>query len=173
MPKRFQHSLALAVLLAVSAFGEETIVASTDVPNSLIPQGEIRLLDRGEDVVVQSLIQTRFPGKVRGKIVGSERENWPGNPDAESYISALEAAFAEYATRKKGTTLAIDFVAGSNGTRVDFSFPPDAVWRSLPLSDAYVQKNQEYILADAFGSHAETTIQILRQLKAKDVADAE
>lgn len=157
-----------AFLLATQVFGAETIVARIDVPNRFIPQGEVRLVDRGTEIVVQSAIKTRYPGKVFRKISKSEKINWPGNPEMEFYLSALEAAFAEYEKREKGTVLTIDFTAGPGGTRVDISFPPAAVWRSLPLSAVYVQKNQEYILADAFGKEADAVIKKLRILNPMD-----
>jgi hypothetical protein len=168
MMKCLHYNLILSALLAAPVFGEETILARTDVPNRFIPQGEIRLIDRSTEVVVQSAIKTRYPGKVFSKISKSEKKNWPGNPEMETYLSALEAAFAEYEKREKGTVLAIDFTAGPGGTRVDIRFPPAPVWRSLRLSAAYVQKNQEYILADAFGKKADAVIKKLRNLNPMD-----
>jgi hypothetical protein len=167
-----KHFLPSLLLLALPAFCD-SILARAEVPNRIIPQGEVRLVERGAEVVVQSVIETRFPGKVLSKIVKSERKNWPGNPEMETYVTALEEAFAEYGNRTMGTSLAIDFVAGPGGTRVDFSFPPAAVSRSLPLSAAYVQKNQEYILADAFGKQAGAVILTLRKLNPMDVPHAE
>lgn len=152
------------LLIVLPVFGD-TVLARTEVPNSLIPQGEVRLVERGAETVVQSIIQTRFPGRVLAKIVKSERENWPGNAEMERYVAALEAAFSEYGTLQKDAVLAIDFVAGPGGTRVDFFFPPGTnTWRSLPLSPAYVQRNQECILADAFGKKSAEVIQTLRKL---------
>ena len=89
----------------------------------------------------------------------------------ETYLTALEAAFAEYEKCEKGTVLAIDFTSGPGGTRVDISFPPAPVWRSLPLSAAYVQRNQEYILADAFGKETEGVVQMLRKLNPLEISD--
>ena len=153
-------------LLAIPALGEDTILARAEVPNGIMPQAEIRLIERGNEMVVQSLIQTRFPGKVRSKIVKNEQANWTGHADASTYITALEAAFARYENR---SILAIDFISGPGGTRVDFSFPPAPVWRSLPLSAAYVQRNQEYILADAFGKETEDVVQMLRKLNPLEI----
>jgi len=163
MTSRLLISIAL---LAVPALGEETILARAEVPNGIIPQAEIRLIERDSEMVVQSLIQTRFPEKVRSKIVKSEQANWPGHADVAAYITALEAAFARY---EKRSMLAIDFVSGPGGTRVDFSFPPAPVWRSLPLSAAYVQRNQEHILADAFGKETEDVVHVLRKLNPLEI----
>ena len=153
--------LLLSLMLAGTAFGEDAVLAAAKMPNRIIPQAEIRLIKRGEDVAVESIIQTRFPGKVHSKIVKSEQTNWPGHSDAAAYLAALEEAFMKY---KKDTVLTICFIAGPGGTRVDFRFPPAPAWRSLPLSAAYVQKNQEYILADAFEYNAADIIQTLRKL---------
>ena len=173
MAKHYYCSLALMALLVFPACGGEKILARAEVPNSIIPQAEVRLIERGTEVVVQSVIETRFPGKVRKKITKSERENWLGNSEMETYIAALEEAFAEYAKQKKGTTLSIDFISGPGGTRIDFNFSSATVWRSLPLSAAYVQKNQEYILADAFGKQSPAVIQTLRNLNPMDKPHAE
>ena len=68
MMKCLHYSLTLSALLAAPVFGAETILAQADVPNRFIPQGEIRLIDRSTEVVVQSAIKTRYPGKVLSRI---------------------------------------------------------------------------------------------------------
>lgn len=183
MPKPLLNALILASVFGINALqgfaGEmptAVILARTDVPNSIVPQAEVRLVRRGGEMIVQSVILPRFPGKVRNKITTAEQKNWPGNVDAAAYVAALEEAFAEYAEAhdSKTTALIIDFVSSAESTRVDFLFAtavrdksgitiqPSAVWRSLDLSDYYVTKNQEYILIDAFGKQADTLIKILR-----------
>ncbi len=183
MPKPLLNALILASVFGINALqgfaGEmptAVILARTDVPNSIVPQAEVRLVRRGGEMIVQSVILPRFPGKVRNKITTAEQKNWPGNVDAAAYVAALEEAFAEYAEAhdSKTTALIIDFVSSAESTRVDFHFAtavrdksgitiqPSAVWRSLDLSDYYVTKNQEYILIDAFGKQADTLIKILR-----------
>lgn len=183
MPKPLLNALILASVFGINALqgfaGEmptAVILARTDVPNSIVPQAEVRLVRRGGEMIVQSVILPRFPGKVRNKITTAEQKNWPGNVDAAAYVAALEEAFAEYAEAhdSKTTALIIDFVSSAESTRVDFLFAtavrdkagitiqPSAVWRSLDLSDYYVTKNQEYILNDAFGKQADTLIKILR-----------
>ena len=183
MPKPLLNALILASVFGINALqgfaGEmptAVILARTDVPNSIVPQAEVRLVRRGGEMIVQSVILPRFPGKVRNKITTAEQKNWPGNVDAAAYVAALEEAFAEYAEAhdSKTTALIIDFVSSAESTRVDFLFAtavrdksgitiqPSAEWRSLDLSDYYVTKNQEYILIDAFGKQADTLIKILR-----------
>ncbi|WP_372806907.1 hypothetical protein [Pontiella sp.] len=157
-------NLLFSLLLALPAFTEDFVLAHSEVPNRLIPQGEVRLITRGSDAVVQSAIKTRYPGRVLSKITKSEKENWPGNAEMETYIAALETLFAEYEQREKGTVLLIDFISGPGGSRVELSIEPAPPWRTLKLSSAYVQKDQEYILADAFGRKADDVIKKLRAL---------
>jgi hypothetical protein len=181
--------VATTVLLSAQGFTEEAetafILARTDVPNSIIPQAEVRLVRRGEEMIVQSVLLPRFPNKVRNKISSSEKENWPGNTDADAYMAALEDAFLEYSNvhDSKTTALIIDFVSSANSTRVDFTFAaaargkqgitiqPAPVWRSLDLSDGYIMKNQEYILMDAFGKQADALIKTLRTSSSEEASD--
>lgn len=180
---------SVSALLAFRGVADEArtagILARADVPNRIIPQAEVRLVRRGEEMVVQSAILPRFPNKVRNKIVSSEQVNWPGNADAEIYAAALEEAFLEYskAHDSKTTALIIDFVSSSKSARVDFIFAdaarskqgitiqPAPVWRSLDLSDDYIKKNQEYILIDAFGKDADALIQTLRNSISNEAAN--
>ena len=96
-------------------------------------------------------------------------------------METLTEAFAEYERRKAAgeqpLALVIDFVAGGTAARVDFRFasvdrkahgldiesPP--LWRTLALTDAYVRRNQELILADAFGGEADRAVAALRRLR--------
>lgn len=183
MSKRLHSLLATAIwagLMTLSVFAEQqptpVILARTDVPNSFIPQAEVRLVRRGEEMVVQSVILPRFPGRVLKKIATNEQENWPNDPNAQTYLATLERAFGIYRDEHdmKTTALVIDFVAGEESTRIDFYFAPacrkedgitmkpDTIWKSLRLSEAYIQKNQEYILIDAFGDEASEHIKTLQ-----------
>ena len=156
----------------------DVIVARAFVPNAMLPQGEVRLLRRGRETIVQSVLHTRFGNRVKHRISGNERRNWGEHPDALAYMSALDGAFAEYEKNKdtsaRDVALSIDFVDHVDASRVDFSFPPVSrdkhgfhieaapVWRSLDLSADYVRKNQEYILADTFNKDADELIEHLR-----------
>lgn len=192
MPKPLLNAVivfAVTTLLAFRGFAEEAqtavILARADVPNSIIPQAEVRLVRHGEEMVVQSAILPRFSNKVRNKIVSSEQMNWPGNANAEAYVAALEEAFLEYskAHDSKTTALIIDFVSSAKTARVDFIFAaasrgrqgitiqPAPVWRSLDLSDDYIMKNQEYILKDAFGRQADALIKILRTSSSEEASN--
>lgn len=179
MSKRLFPKLVMATLasclVAPSFADEDAILARTDMPNSIIPQAEVRLVRQGEETIVQSAILPHFPHKVLKKIVKSEHDNWPGNRDAQEYITVLTEAFLVYEKEHdlKTTALVIDFVTAPGTARIDFLFPgavrnetgivlqPSSVWRSLALSEHYIRKNQEYILTDAFGKDAQPLIQIL------------
>ena len=158
------RSLLAFLLLAATAHASDTILAQAKVPNALIAQAEVFLIERGSEILVQTRIDTLFPNKVRNKIIQSERKNWGKNIDMEAYLVALNAAFAEYEKQKREKPLVIEFIAITNGYRADFRFSSDTVWRSIPLSASYLQKNQEYILRKAFGKKADGLIQKLRTL---------
>lgn len=186
MLKRLHRPLAIlfvAGFIADPASADDVqrseILARTVVPNSMIPQAEIRLVRRGEETIVQSAIWPSFPGKVLKKITRSEKKNWPGDANAEAYIAALKMAFDIYEKQhdRKTTALVIDFTSAGDHTRVDFYFAAAsrsdsgiriqsaAAWKSLKLSPGYVEKNQEYILLDAFGKEAHQHIRTLRSIR--------
>ena len=116
------------------------------------------------------------------KIVKSEQANWPDNREAQEYIAVLTEAFRVYKKEYDldTTALVVDFVSAPGTARIDFRFAeavrnntgivlqPSAVWRSLALSDHYIRKNQEHILADAFGNEAESLIKLLEKTTEKD-----
>ena len=146
------------------------------MPNRIFPQAEVRLVQRGDEQVVQSAILPHFPNKVLDKITKSEHDNWQDNPDAQEYVATLEEAFRVYIDGHdlQTTALVIDFVTKPEASRIDFRFADakrnkagivlqsSPVWRSLPLNDHYIRKNQEYIIKDAFGKNADTLIHKLR-----------
>ena len=146
------------------------ILARAYVPNGLFPQGEVRLIQRGSETIVQSVLQTRFVKRVRDHIAKNEQNNWRQHPDAAAYLRSLDEAFLEYQNRKESgkneVALAIEFIDAPNAARVDFSFPmmsqdkhgfhvqPTKIWKSLKLSSDYIRKDQEHILVDAFKKRA-------------------
>jgi hypothetical protein len=177
--------LILSAVTGVAADGVPAtveIVARADVPNSVVPQGEVRLARQGDDTIVRSILQTRFLKRAQNRIIGKERQNWGDHADATAYLEALAAAFVEYEARKadagKHVALAIDFIDGPRSARVDFSFPPVSrdehgyhtppadAWRSLALSRAYVRRDQELILADVFEKRATALIERLQTYRA-------
>lgn len=167
-----RHLLAFLFLAATTTHAGDTILAQAKVPNALMAQAEVFLIERGSEILVLTRIDTLFPNKVRNKIAKTERKNWGKNSDMEAYLVALNAAFAEYEKQKREKPLLIEFIAITNGYRADFRFSPDTVWRSVPLSASYLQKNQEYILRKAFGKKADGLIQKLRTLNPLEKENA-
>ena len=171
---------ALSTAVAHDANAPElNVLARASVPNAIARQGEVLLASRGDDVLVRTVLHTRFADRVKKKIQDSERANWGDNPDAEQYVRTLDEAFVEYGQRKQAgdepVALVIDFIDDGDDARVDFSFPAfdtarggfrletASTWRSLDLSTTYVRKNQAYILADAIGSRAARLLEQLRE----------
>ena len=71
----------LALLAHVCPCGEENltsadalVIARAYVPNSIIPQGEVRLLSRGGETTVQTVLHTRFAKRVKNSIISNL--NW-------------------------------------------------------------------------------------------------
>ena len=166
-----RYFIALFILVASAHAGSDTILAHAKLPNALITQAEVFVIQRGSEAIVKTRIDTRFSKKVHKKIAKTEQKNWGENPDMKAYLKALDAAFIEYEKQKRKHPLVIEMVAVSNGYRVDFRFSDTAVWRTLPVSAAYVQKNQEHILKKAFGKKAEQLIQQLRILNPTEKKD--
>jgi hypothetical protein len=65
------------------------------VPSEKRPQGEVRLVRRDGQAIVQTVLYTRLLKRVLANITGKERRNWPpeiaGHDDMERYVAALEA----------------------------------------------------------------------------------
>ena len=181
---------AVLILLCVLAFtaraqADLMVLARASVPNAALKQGEVRLVQRDGDTIVQTVLHTRFPNLVKKRIAGNEQKNWADNPDAASYLAALDDALEQYALRKRATeepvALVIDFVDGLNSDRVDFSFGPvgqdddgyavrqAVLWRSLSMSMDYVRRNQEYILADTFRKEAADVLEKLWNARSTKV----
>jgi hypothetical protein len=74
--------------------GDDVVVERAFVPSEKRPQGEVRLVRRGEHAVVQTVLYTRVLKRVLSTISGKERRNWPegsaGHRDMEKYVTALE-----------------------------------------------------------------------------------
>ncbi|HXC49561.1 MAG TPA: hypothetical protein VN634_01635 [Candidatus Limnocylindrales bacterium] len=105
-------AIAAAVLLAAVATAStnlndassDKIEASTIVPDPVRRVGEVRLLARGDAVVVQTLLSTKVLSRVLAEIAKKEEHNWPtaqklADSDAApvasgttEYLAALDAA---------------------------------------------------------------------------------
>ena len=160
----------LAALVAFAAdmgfAAGDAILQRAWVPNSWVPQGEIRLIQRDQQAVVQSVLWTRHLGLVADHIAGRERDGWGDDPSAAAYVAALRACVADVMKGESPSgprALAIDFIAGPQGEQVVFSRPQvrkgesgleldeGPVLRRMQLPAAYVRRNQYRILDDAFG----------------------
>lgn len=156
----------------------DQVKASTAIPDAVRKLGEVRLLARGEAVVVQTLLQTRLLPRVVAEIRVKEERNWPkGDEGASAYLAALEAVrdtvekreipFSEKDRRRR---LLIEFAADGKDAVVmlgSFGFagqeaatdaakdaapalPEREILATVPLPRAYVLRNMRLILADSF-----------------------
>ena len=155
-----------------------TLVARTRVPNAIIPQGEVRALRSGDTETVQSVLLTRHAKRVQRHIAKQEHASWGDDPSAMSYLEELDLAIGEYLRRResdgKTMALSISFVSTPHTAHVEFAFAhalasraglelrSATVWRRLSLPKTYVDKNQEYILADAFKDGSAAVLAALR-----------
>ncbi len=181
-----RYKLMLALLACTWTSGAESrgsdeavMIARADVPNALIPQGEVQLFGRRGETIVQTVLHTRFPTRVKNSIIRKERTNWGVHPDAGTYIRNLSDAFSEYKKRRKtgskDVALVIRFITGSGSSRVDFSFSallhskrgfhiqPADVWRSVSFAEDYIRRNQAYIVRDVFKKRAEELLNRLHE----------
>jgi len=153
--------------------GADRVLSRVVVPDPARRVGEVRLLSRGNAVVVQTLLSTKVLARVVGEIRKKEDSAWPqgssGRADSERYVSALEALGKNLEFRQvtvawaeRRLRLLIEFVAdGDNagvvlgswdGNEVDGAFAPttrDATTQLL-LGRDYVLRNMRVILADSF-----------------------
>lgn len=158
--------------LALLDTSGDVIVDRAFVPSERRPQGEVRVVRRGERVVVQTLLYTRVPNRVFAAIGDKERQNWPvpapEHADMESYLAALEE-LRRVAVAREGATetdrrlrVLIEFVDASDETcvalgAVDLEEQGGVVGirtrdepALLRLSAEYVRRNMRFIVADAF-----------------------
>lgn len=139
------------------------------VPNAVRRQGEVRLVERGEATVVQTLLATRVLARAVAEIRKKEERNWPpdrpGHEDAHRYVAALETATgtleAAAGDDDRRLHLLIEFVATADGGGVTIGeWVPDPDDEDEPLSARpiatvavgrdYLLRNMRLILADAF-----------------------
>ena len=72
----------------------DRVTARADVPDPVRKLGEVRLVQRGDAVVVQTLLLTTALSRVVAEIRQKETANWPagapGHEDMERYAAAIE-----------------------------------------------------------------------------------
>ncbi len=150
----------------------DRVVKRTDVPDATRKVGEVRLLQRGDAIVVQTLLATKVMSRVLAEIRKKETGNWPadrpGHEDMERYLAAIdEKAEALRGARDAGdgdrrVRLAIELVATKDAEglvlatfagdeRSGFLAPTDRrVLETVALGRSYVVRNMRLILSDAF-----------------------
>lgn len=147
----------------------EILHADTVVPEPSRKVGEVRLLQRGDAVVVQTLLSTRLLERVIAEIGSKEKRNWPeGDEATAAYLAALDNARRRLEQRDAGPDwsrrrhrLLIEFAAADDYGAVfvgTYDFAGDGrtvrdreVFEVLSLRRDYVLRNMRLILADSFG----------------------
>jgi len=148
----------------------DKVLATAEIPDSTRKVGEVRLLARGNAVVVQTLLSTKLLSRVIAEIRKKEESNWPpDDASVVSYAAALDAARQTVEKRDPGAAwddrrrrMLIEFAADSGNAVVivgTFRFAKDGsdttphdreVFSALALPRAYVLRNMRLILADSF-----------------------
>lgn len=167
---------------------QDQIVKRVVVPSAKKPQGEVQLIQRGELLVVQTLLASRIIKRVVAVIDTKEQRKWPETRDG--YIDSVryrEELFR--ATRKiwKGFKkrsdkseirqyLVIEFILGPDRGLIALSEPQVAgeygqlrlvdkktvaVW---PSSNHYMTANIKEIIRDSFKLDAATVEKLLEPL---------
>lgn len=175
---------ATSLLITLSANGASIAEADWSlrafIPNSLVRQGEVRVVETSESVVVQTLLYTRFPDRVLSTICAKEEKSWPPgsacHEDAKEYCRVLKSLPRESrdAGRAGAFRWMIEFIADTGGARVEISEittmgPRDGLRleriRTLPVlavSEPYVRSNMVLILSDRFDSATEAVPDVQR-----------
>jgi hypothetical protein len=150
----------------------DRVVKRTDVPDATRKVGEVRLVQRGDAIVVQTLLATKVMSRVLAEIRKKETGNWPadrpGHEDMARYLAAIdEKAEALRSARDAGdgdrrVRLAIELVATKDAEGLvlatfagdesgGFLAPTDRrVLETVALGRPYVVRNMRLILSDAF-----------------------
>jgi hypothetical protein len=132
----------------------------------------------GQVLAVQSLLYSKFMGRVRDKILRNEVENWPEGSEAfedmNKYRQLLDQAVehaeevfdqGNRAPGMKRPSLLIEFARGPENRSIRFyeveiESPHSSSWtvkskrvflEMEPTHSDYVDRNQELILQDSFG----------------------
>ena len=155
------------------------------VPSKEKPQGELRLVSRGEARVIQTLIFSRFPSRFLKAMKKIEAIAWPiemiGKGDSNLYMTGVELAIGyantQYPFRKnkedKRKKLLMELVYSPKHCFAAFYLfelddskdVPTVATRELfslvPLSSQYVKREQVLILEDAFEFDREKAVKAL------------
>jgi hypothetical protein len=173
-------SLVAAVLVpdgvaVADPSAKEDIVRRTPVHGGGKTIGEVRIVRRGDETAVETVLDTVLLRRVVGKIRDKELANWPpdrpGYEGARAYLKALEEAQEEQAQRARqrsnrrdrAQTLLIDFSSSPTGVSVTlwdvdvekdgdvFQVTKRRQLKSVPVTRDYVDRNMRLIVTDSFG----------------------
>ena len=162
------HARAASPIPAFDA-ATDHVVKRKIVPNDARHQGEVRLVARGDAVVVQTLLATKVLKRVVAEIRKKEERNWPvgtaGHDDMVRYVDAVSAVAEQLdaAHPDERQRLLIEFVATADGGGIvvgEFEgdesggvlHPTSARTIATPaVGRDYLLRNMRLILADAFG----------------------
>lgn len=162
----------------------DRLLERTVVPDAARRVGEVRLLERGNAAVVQTLLLTKVLGRAIAEIRAKETANWPpgseGRDAMHRYVAALERTAAQVRAEREAAggddrrdRLLIEFVltptaagvhlATFTGEERHGAIEPVArrPLETLALERHYVLVNMRLILADAF-DHAGGDLRQLR-----------
>jgi hypothetical protein len=168
--------------------GKDRIVRSAFVPAEGQPQGEVHLIRRGDAVVMQTVLYSKFMKRVVAEIRNKERPLWPatrkGHADSLRYLDALMKADARIRQRpRRGETggerrrkLLIEFILSEKAALVAFFEPEIKVEEGhyrvtakrpitvLELSRAYVRGDIYEIAWDALTLTREESEKLLEPM---------
>jgi hypothetical protein len=150
----------------------DRVVMRTDVPDATRKVGEVRLVQRGDAIVVQTLLSTKVVSRVLAEIRKKETANWPadrpGHEDMERYLGTIERnaealrGERDAADGDRRVRLAIELVATKDaqglvlatfggGDAGGYLEPTERrVLETAALGRPYVVRNMRLILADTF-----------------------
>ena len=166
----------------------DLILQRVVVPSMEQPQGEVQLIQRGDLLVVQTLLSSKVLKRVVAAIDAKESRNWPGAREGhidslryrEELFRATEKAWEAFRQRvdreQDRQTLAIEFILGPKQSLIALSLPqlsedginlrlidkqPLKVWRG---GEVYVQANVIEIVKDSFQLDDAATETLLKPL---------
>lgn len=139
-------TVALVVLTGLAAAAEagrtpapggvrDEVVLAAFVPSADQPQGEVRLVRRGDAAVMQTVLYSRYLKRVVAEIRRKELASWPpsreGHEDARRYIQAvlearerIQRRFRERADRgDRRQKMLIEFILSGTASLVTISEP--------------------------------------------------
>lgn len=166
----------------------DRILARVIVPSIEQPQGEVQLLQRGNLLVVQTLLSSRILKRVVAAIDAREQRNWPETVEGhlaslryrDELFRATEESWQRFRQRNDRNethqTLAIEFILAAETSLIALSVPtlrgdyghlqlidkqPVKSWR---VNGDYVRKNIFKIIEDSFRLDQTATAERLKTL---------